>query len=61
MKAIKFDRPITQWCYRCEDWEESRKTDCCDLIYPYCHLTIHQDGTTECYMCRRAEQETRND
>ena len=39
------------WCYRCEDYEISRRTDCCDHLYPMCYLTIHQDGTTECYLC----------
>jgi len=45
------------WCHYCEDYEQARKTDCCDHLYPYCYLTIHQDGTTECYLCQRQEQE----
>lgn len=40
------------WCHRCEDYETSTITDCCDHRYPMCYLTIHQDGTTECYLCR---------
>lgn len=40
------------WCHTHEDYEASAKTDCCDHRYPMCYLTIHQDGTTECYLCR---------
>lgn len=46
-----------EWCYRCEEWEETRLTDCCDHRYPYCYLTIHPDGTTECYLCLRHNKE----
>lgn len=45
----------TGWCYDCEEWEELRVTDCCSMFYPYCVLKVHQDGTTECLYCRRAE------
>lgn len=45
------------WCDRCEEYEEARKTDCCDHLYPYCYLKIHPDGTTECYLCRNHNQE----
>ena len=49
--VISVDTGKIVWCDRCEDYEDAGRTDCCDHIYPNCYLTIHPDGTTECYLC----------